>query len=125
MKKPGAMLAEVLPHIFKKPATLPYPRVKEEMPDRFRGRLISTDARCVGCKSCMKDCPASAINVVKVAEKQFQITIDLAKCIYCAQCVDSCPRKVLQSSREFELASLNRTSLKVKITADLSSSKVE
>jgi formate hydrogenlyase subunit 6/NADH:ubiquinone oxidoreductase subunit I len=117
MRKPGAMLSEVLPYIFRKPATRDYPHMKAEMPAHFRGKLVSTDAKCVGCKLCIKDCPAGAITITKVAEKQFEITIDLAKCIYCAQCVDACPRKVLASSANFELASLDRETLKVRITA--------
>lgn len=116
MRKPGAILFEALPHVFKKPATCSYPRVRAQMPDNFRGKLVTTGVKCVGCKACMRDCPAGAITVAKVAEKQFEITIDLARCIYCAQCVDSCPRKVLKSSKAFELASLDRGALKVMIS---------
>lgn len=118
MKKPGRILTEVLPHAFKKPITTQYPKVKAEIPDRFRGKVVSFDAKCVGCKICMRDCPADAITLTKVAEKQFEISIDLAKCIYCAQCVDSCPRKVLVSTPEFELAALDRATLKVKINVE-------
>jgi formate hydrogenlyase subunit 6/NADH:ubiquinone oxidoreductase subunit I len=117
MRKPGRILTEVLPHAFKKPVTTEYPRVKAQMPEQFRGKVVSSDAKCVGCKICMRDCPADAITVTKVGEKQFEISIDLAKCIYCAQCVDSCPRKSLESTTEFELAALDRSSLTVKINA--------
>jgi formate hydrogenlyase subunit 6/NADH:ubiquinone oxidoreductase subunit I len=117
MRKPGAMLGEVLSHTFKKPATLGYPFVKAQMPDNFRGKLVSYEAKCVGCKICMKDCPANAITITKVADKQFEIIIDLDKCIYCAQCVDSCPRKALDTTKEFELASLDRSTLRVRVNA--------
>jgi formate hydrogenlyase subunit 6/NADH:ubiquinone oxidoreductase subunit I len=119
MRKPGAMLGEVLPYIFRRPATSLYPREKAAMPDHFRGEMESTAAKCVGCKLCSKDCPSNAITITKVAEKQFEISIDLARCIYCAQCVDSCPRKVLVSSGKFELASLDRSTLKVCLTAEV------
>jgi formate hydrogenlyase subunit 6/NADH:ubiquinone oxidoreductase subunit I len=113
------MLTEVLPYVFRKPVTTRYPREKAEMPDHFRGELEATDAQCVGCKICARDCPSNAITITKVGEKKFDVTIDLARCIFCAQCVDSCPRKVLASSTTFELASLDRSTLKVCFTAEL------
>ncbi len=117
MKKPGAMLGEVLSHVFKKPATTRYPFVAARMPVNFRGKLVAFESKCVGCKLCIKDCPAHAITITKVAEKQFEVTVDLDRCIYCGQCVDSCPRKALQTTQEFELASLDRSALRVRIAA--------
>lgn len=67
----------------------------------------------------MKDCPADAIIITKVGEKQFDCTIDLGKCIYCAQCVDSCMKKALEATKDFELAALNRDQLKVTYHAKL------
>jgi formate hydrogenlyase subunit 6/NADH:ubiquinone oxidoreductase subunit I len=80
--------------------------------------LVATGEKCIGCKLCVKDCPSGAITITKVAEKEFEIAIDQARCIYCAQCVDSCQRKVLRSSQEFELASLNRATLRVMVSAE-------
>jgi formate hydrogenlyase subunit 6/NADH:ubiquinone oxidoreductase subunit I len=113
MKKPGAMAREVLRHLFKKPATENYPFTKKEKPEKFRGMLTFHPEKCIGCKICMKDCPANAITITKVADKQFEAEIRLDKCIYCAQCVDSCPKKALESTKEFELAQLSKTKLKV------------
>jgi formate hydrogenlyase subunit 6/NADH:ubiquinone oxidoreductase subunit I len=118
MKKPGAMLGEVLSHVLKKPATSRYPFVAARMPENFRGKLVSYDSKCTGCKLCMMDCPSHAITITKVAEKQFEVIIDLDKCIYCGQCVDSCNRKALQVTQEFELASLDRSTLRVRIGAE-------
>lgn len=113
MIRPGKMIKQVLNSIFKKPATTRYPFVKFEMPDKFRGKLKFYPERCIGCKLCMRDCPSNAINIKKVGEKQFEAQIDLGKCIYCGQCVDSCLKKALEMTKEFELASLNRDTLKV------------
>lgn len=113
MIRPGVMLRQVLRSIFKKPATLLYPFKKTPMPDRFRGKIAFHPERCIGCKLCMRDCPADAITITKVGEKQFDCTIDLGKCIYCAQCVDSCMKKALEATKDFELASLDRAKLKV------------
>jgi formate hydrogenlyase subunit 6/NADH:ubiquinone oxidoreductase subunit I len=115
MKKPGKMIAEVLRHVLKKPATSKYPFEKAVKPAKFRGKLVFHADKCIGCRICMKDCPAKAITINKVGEKQFEAIVDLDKCIYCAQCVDSCPKKALEASPEFELAALDHRSLKVKI----------
>jgi formate hydrogenlyase subunit 6/NADH:ubiquinone oxidoreductase subunit I len=61
----------------------------------------------------MRDCPSTAIQIRKVGEKRFECEIDLSKCIYCAQCVDGCPKKSLETTTEFELAALDRGTLKV------------
>jgi formate hydrogenlyase subunit 6/NADH:ubiquinone oxidoreductase subunit I len=112
-QKPGKMVVEVLKASVQKPATIPYPFVRIEMPDRFRGRLRFQPERCIGCKACVRDCPADAIHIDKVGDKRFDCRFDLDKCIYCAQCVDSCPKDALEATREFELAQLDRKRLKV------------
>lgn len=118
MIRPGKMLKTVLQSLFKKPNTLNYPAEKSPMPDKFRGKLLFHPEKCIGCKLCMRDCPANAINIVKVGEKDFEAQIDLGKCIYCGQCVDSCLKKALEMTKEFELASLERGNLKVVYHAD-------
>ncbi len=118
MIRPGKMLKAVLQSLFKKPNTLNYPAEKSPMPDKFRGKLLFHPGKCIGCKLCMRDCPANAINIVKVGDRNFEAQIDLGKCIYCGQCVDSCLKKALEMTKEFELASLERGKLKVVYHAD-------
>ena len=113
MIHPGKMAREVLTSLFRQPATVLYPYVKVQMPDRFRGKIFFTSSRCIGCKLCMRDCPTSCITITKVGDKQFQAEFDLDKCIYCAQCVDTCPKKALEATVEYELAQLQRDKLKV------------
>jgi formate hydrogenlyase subunit 6/NADH:ubiquinone oxidoreductase subunit I len=113
MKTPGKMVCQVLASVFKKPATVNYPTVKVTMPENFRGKLKFDGAKCIGCKLCMRDCPAGAIVITKRTDGGFDAEIDLSKCIYCAQCVDSCPKAALAATTEFELASLTRGPLKV------------
>jgi len=128
MARPARALGEVIRNLLKKPATVLYPFVKAKIQDKFRGKIIFSPDMCIGCKLCMKDCPAKAINIIQVetaqppapaageapkpAPRKFRCEIDLGRCIYCAQCVDSCPKKALHSSQEFELAAIDRNSLK-------------
>jgi formate hydrogenlyase subunit 6/NADH:ubiquinone oxidoreductase subunit I len=110
---PGKMIEFVLQSLFKKPATVNYPFEKMEMPAKFRGKLMVHPEKCIGCLICMKDCPAKAITIKKIGEKQFEAEIDLGKCVYCGQCVDSCPKKAIEITPEFELAQIDRNKLKI------------
>jgi formate hydrogenlyase subunit 6/NADH:ubiquinone oxidoreductase subunit I len=113
MIRPGRMIKQALQSLFKKPATTSYPFTKPNMPDKFRGKIKYHPEKCIGCMLCVKDCPSDAIKIKKIGEKKFQAEFDLAKCIYCAQCVDSCPKDALESTKEFELAQLDKGKLKV------------
>ncbi|MDD5567885.1 MAG: 4Fe-4S binding protein [Candidatus Omnitrophica bacterium] len=109
--RPGKMLREVLGSVFKKPATNLYPAQKMDMPEGFRGKIKFDSGKCIGCKMCMRDCPTNAITINKAGEGKFEAVFDLSRCIYCAQCVDTCPKKALSSTKEVELAQLDKKKL--------------
>jgi formate hydrogenlyase subunit 6/NADH:ubiquinone oxidoreductase subunit I len=111
MKKPGKMLSETVRHVLKKPATVRYPYVKVEMPAKFRGKIKFDPEKCIGCKACMRDCPARAITIIKVGDKKFDAEFRNDRCIFCAQCVDTCPKQALEATVEFELAAFDRKNL--------------
>ena len=108
MKIPGKMAKEVLLNCFRAPATCNYPFEKHDMPDNFRGKIVFDSEKCIGCGICVRDCPAEAILINKVGDKLFEAEFHLDRCIYCAQCVDSCPKGALATSKEYELAELDR-----------------
>ena len=63
-------------------------RIKEKP----KGKLSVGEA-CVFCGLCAKNCPESAITVVR-AEKSW--TVDAKKCVQCGVCIGKCPKKCLE-----------------------------
>jgi len=107
----GAMLGDVSRALFKRPATELYPFERREAPGRLRGLLVFEPSRCTGCKICMRDCPARALELIVVdkATKRFAMKFHADRCTYCAQCVVSCNFDSLSMSHEqWELAGLAR-----------------
>jgi len=115
MRRTGKILPEALKALFRKPATVSYPARREDVFVNVRGKLVFDPKTCVGCRMCMRDCPAKAIEIEKVADKQFKAVLNIDHCIFCGQCVESCHSKSLRCTTEFELAKLDRKDLKVDI----------
>ncbi len=115
MKSMGRMIPHILRMFTKKTDTVQYPYVHAQVADRFRGMLKFNAERCVGCKLCVRVCPADAIRIEAVGEKQYKATVHLEKCIFCGQCVDSCNKGALENTASFELASGDKDSLEVEI----------
>jgi len=113
--KVAAFLPEMLRHLFKKPATVRYPFEKTPPPKDFRGTPVFTASKCIGCMICVNDCPAEAIDIIRISEteKKFKMILHNDRCIHCAQCVDSCPTKTYHMNTEFELAAFSRHDLKI------------
>lgn len=111
MFKIGAMLGEIVPSLFKKPATDLYPFERNPAPERLRGRLVWTAENCVGCNLCVKDCPTEAIKIYTVDKKakRFVMRYYTDRCIFCSQCVQNCRFNALEmSNTDWELATLDR-----------------
>ena len=56
---------------------------------------------------------SNELNRVKVGENTYQAQVDLSKCIYCGQCAVSCRRGAIDITQEFELGTVDRSTLKV------------
>ena len=109
--KHGTMLSDIVKAFFHKPATINYPAEYSEVPVRTRGKVIYTADTCTGCRLCVKDCPANAIDILVIdrKEKRFVMDYNLENCIFCGQCVESCHFDCIElSNKEWELASTNR-----------------
>lgn len=125
------ILPQLLKQLFQKVATNPFPA--RHMPPsltealaspealtppvpvgkRFRGRLNYDRNKCIGCKLCVKVCPAQATDY-QAEEKKIVIHND--RCCFCAQCTEICPVKCLTMSDEFLISSYERRSNVVKDT---------
>lgn len=139
MKKVGVIVPELLTHIGRTPVTLSYPFVKVEAPEGFRGTPRFKPEKCTGCKLCMKDCTAEAIEIemekieikeeprpepkegeataeggeAKKFKRKCRMTLYLDRCVHCARCVEVCNRDALYMDREFEIANFNRAAFKI------------
>lgn len=115
MTRPGKIIPATLKNLFSKPATVSYPAplaAGEKPLPATRGKVVHNPELCIGCNACMRDCPAFAITIIKVGDKQFKAIIKQDDCVYCGQCVDSCPKEgALVSTNDFELAALSKEAL--------------
>ncbi len=46
--------------------------------------------KCIGCKTCVKECPGGAIKMVNGAAK-----VDPQLCLECGVCMDVCPVRAI------------------------------
>ena len=104
----------VLANIFRKPATIQYPKEDLNVHGKIGASLIyrgmhSNDlSTCIGCGNCSRVCPTDAITMTPdsdapedPARTQDRPVIDYGRCCFCAFCVDSCPSGSLKMSRDY------------------------
>jgi formate hydrogenlyase subunit 6/NADH:ubiquinone oxidoreductase subunit I len=105
-----AMERELLKHVTKKPATHLYPFEKFEPVEGMRAKIEIDMEKCIGCGTCVFDCPAFALEMIGRG-----LTCDMKwypmRCVYCGQCVESCPRNAIRQTQEFTLASTRKEEL--------------
>ncbi|MCF7936383.1 MAG: 4Fe-4S binding protein [Synergistales bacterium] len=104
------MMIQLLRQVTRKPSTNPFPVA--HMPDSvsgalkaagegkielngpvpvkegFRGRIGYDRNTCIGCRLCIKVCPANAIDFLKEDKK---VEFHMDRCCFCAQCTEVCP----------------------------------
>jgi NADH-quinone oxidoreductase subunit I len=107
-------------HLFRRPVTIDYPRVKRPMKPRYRGRhyLERYDdgtERCVCCGLCAASCPADAIYMepeeTEKGERRAKVyEINLLRCIFCGFCEEACPEEAIFLGQEYEFSDFDRDS---------------
>ncbi|MCW4025304.1 MAG: 4Fe-4S binding protein [Candidatus Bathyarchaeota archaeon] len=108
-----SMLKKAAKNILKKPATIKYPYEKAKVAEGFRGEPSLDYDTCSGCGICSRECPAQAIIMGEIEGKK-RPTILLDRCIFCYHCAEICPKKAIKRTEVFELAALDKSSLKLK-----------
>lgn len=63
---------------------------------------------CNQCGICIRECPSKAIALNDIGE----VGINVDECIFCARCADVCPSSAVEITKEFELATKNRTEIR-------------
>ncbi|MFB3852430.1 MAG: 4Fe-4S binding protein [Vicinamibacterales bacterium] len=107
----GAMLGDITRSLFKRPFTERYPFERYPAPERLRGMVVWDPEKCTGCKICVRDCPANALELIVLdkAAKRYVLRVHNDRCTFCAQCVASCNFDCISlSPTAWELASLSR-----------------
>lgn len=99
-------------HLFKKRATVDYPKKKREIAEIYRGlHVLKRDEigaeRCTACGMCAVACPAEAITMESAERKKGEealyreekyakiYEINMLRCIFCGLCEEACPKEAI------------------------------
>jgi len=121
------MMIQILRQWGEKPATNPFPvaHMPENLtealkaaaegkielneaipiPENFRGRIGYDRDACIGCKMCIRVCPANAIEAL---DKDKKVRFHMDRCCFCAQCTEICPVQCIWMTGEFAFSSYDR-----------------
>jgi NADH-quinone oxidoreductase subunit I len=88
-----------LRYLSKRPMTLMYPDVEEELPSLYHTMILYDYDRCIGCSLCAQICPSRAIRMYRVpGDKRMRPGYNVGRCIHCGLCTDVCPTDALSFS---------------------------
>ncbi|HEY1041033.1 MAG TPA: NADH-quinone oxidoreductase subunit I [Bacteroidia bacterium] len=99
-------------HLFKKRATVDYPKKKRDIAEIYRGlHVLKRDEigaeRCTACGMCAVACPAEAITMESAERKKGEealyreekyakiYEINMLRCIFCGLCEEACPKEAI------------------------------
>lgn len=76
-----------------------------QTPEGFRGRIGYDKSACIGCRMCIKVCPANAIESL---EEEKKVLFHMDRCCFCAQCTEICPVSCIWMTHNFAFSSYDR-----------------
>ncbi|MEM0154215.1 MAG: NADH-quinone oxidoreductase subunit I [Methanothrix sp.] len=102
---------EVGKGLLKKPSTLEYPEVREDLADNYRGIHKLDMKTCISCAACARICPNQTIDMVdtetdKGIKKMPQINLE--RCLFCALCEEVCPPQCLILTKDYDYEAYDR-----------------
>ena len=117
-----------LRNVFRASNTIPYPRKKRPIPERWRaGSFALTvdpatgEENCIGCRLCEYICPSEIIKVsLRKGEPRKNgigatycdvFTLDYQACMQCELCIQVCPTDAIVMTRALAPASTTRDGL--------------
>jgi NADH-quinone oxidoreductase subunit I len=120
-------LLVTLRNLFRRPATVEFPRRIRPRPERYRtGFALLHDEHgeelCIGCLACEKICPSGIVRVKAGPKRESAVTgkkrgwaedltIDIEACLGCELCVQVCPTDALVMTRAPERPAHHREEL--------------
>jgi len=104
------LLPELWRTLVKDRITVAYPLGPLELPAYFRGRVTVDPDLCIGCGLCVRDCPASALQLERDGTK-FRLVHYRDRCAYCGQCEESCRQGAIRLVADFAPAAPRRDAL--------------
>lgn len=129
MLKPAVLVPELLRNVATRPVTRFYPFEKAVVPEGFRGTPRFVAASCIGCKACVRDCTAQAIEInlelipakdapvegqpAPKPTKKLTMVLYLDRCVHCGRCAEVCPKNAIYLDSEFEVANFTRDALRL------------
>lgn len=110
-----------LQQFFKPQVTLHYPHQSLKMAKRYRGHILlvrdpeTGKSICIACKACEKACPSDCIvveGIKREGDKKKSVAdfkLNFTTCSLCGSCVEVCPVDALDFSKEYNLASTDKS----------------
>jgi Ni,Fe-hydrogenase III small subunit/Pyruvate/2-oxoacid:ferredoxin oxidoreductase delta subunit len=101
--------------------TVPFPKGKVSLSERFRGLPQVDGSRCVAdCGKCIEVCPTGAIT-----QEDRDIRLDLGRCLFCEDCRRECPQGTIRFTQEHSLCAFKREDLVMRDNAILRAGTVD